>query len=142
MAPVWVVSFSMQTTPYPSKVPCFKLVFSYCLVSCTSWRTFSSVKSTNWNANLFSLIDSGSLQSSAGLVADRVLFYKHADANFYSAWPYVFGRAISQIPQVRSLLEALPVFSHIHFIAHTCVFLYWCRLYCWTLQFLVLCCTS
>lgn len=39
------------------------------------------------------------MQTSNGLVEDRIVFYKQADANFYSAWPFVFGRTISQIPQ-------------------------------------------
>lgn len=38
---------------------------------------------------------------------DRILFYKHADANFYSSWPYAFGRAIAQIPQVRQTESSL-----------------------------------
>eukprot|EP00977_Amphora_coffeiformis_P016604 scaffold5169_cov172-Amphora_coffeaeformis.AAC.35 len=42
----------------------------------------------------------GSITSSSGLVGDRMLFYKHADANFYSSWPYVSGRALAQIPQM------------------------------------------
>jgi hypothetical protein len=37
-----------------------------------------------------------------GLIDDRFIFYKQADANFYSAFPYVLGRTISQIPQVSS----------------------------------------
>lgn len=40
------------------------------------------------------------MQASSGLIQDRVIYYKHADANFYSAWPFVFGRVISQLPQV------------------------------------------
>jgi hypothetical protein len=39
------------------------------------------------------------MQGASALVTDRVIFYKHHDANFYSAWPFVFGRALSQIPQ-------------------------------------------
>lgn len=38
---------------------------------------------------------------------DRILFYKHADANFYSSWPYAFGRALAQIPQVGQLSSSL-----------------------------------
>jgi len=49
----------------------------------------------------------GAMQNAPSLITDRVVFYKHTDSNFYSAWPYVFGRALSQIPQVcgRPLLE-------------------------------------
>ena len=45
------------------------------------------------------------MQSSMGLVEERIIFYKHRDANFYSAWPFVFGRMISSIPQ--TLLDVL-----------------------------------
>jgi ABC-type multidrug transport system ATPase subunit len=56
-----------------------------------------SIEGALFQTGIFVLL--GSLQTSAGLVSDRVLFYKHADANFYSAWPYVYGRTLSQIPQ-------------------------------------------
>ena len=39
------------------------------------------------------------MQTSSGIIEDRIVYYKQADANFYSAWPFVFGRTISQIPQ-------------------------------------------
>lgn len=42
----------------------------------------------------------GAMQSSSALIIDRTIYYKHADANFYSAWPFVFGRSLSQIPQI------------------------------------------
>lgn len=32
--------------------------------------------------------------------SSRVIFYKHNNANFYSVWPFVFGRTLSQIPQI------------------------------------------
>jgi hypothetical protein len=35
-----------------------------------------------------------------GLVDDRVIYRKHADANFFSAYPFVIGRTIAQMPQV------------------------------------------
>lgn len=41
------------------------------------------------------------MQNASGLIFDRVIFYKHTDANFYSAWPFVFGRTIAGLPQVR-----------------------------------------
>lgn len=59
---------------------------------------FISIQGALFQTGVFILL--GSLQSIAGLIEDRTLFYKHAGANFYSAWPYVLGRAISQIPQV------------------------------------------
>jgi ABC-type multidrug transport system ATPase subunit len=60
---------------------------------------FISIQGALFQTGIFILL--GSLQSSSGLVADRVLYHKQAKANFYSAWPYVLGRAISQLPQVR-----------------------------------------
>lgn len=59
---------------------------------------FISIQGALFQAGIFILL--GSLQSVSGLVEDRTLYYKHAGANFYSAWPYVIGRAISQMPQV------------------------------------------
>jgi len=53
------------------------------------------------------------MQSASALVTDRVIFYKHADANFYSAWPFVAGRALSQLPQVRVELRILFYFIFI-----------------------------
>ncbi|GKY96133.1 hypothetical protein MPSEU_000573400 [Mayamaea pseudoterrestris] len=41
----------------------------------------------------------GAMQSASALISDRVIYYKHSDANFYSAWPFVFGRSLSQVPQ-------------------------------------------
>lgn len=50
------------------------------------------------------------MQSASSLVTDRIVYYKHADANFYSAWPFVFGRIVSQIPQVSEVyLDALVI---------------------------------
>jgi hypothetical protein len=40
-----------------------------------------------------------SMQSASAFAADRAIFYKHTDANFYSAWPFVFGRTLSAAPQ-------------------------------------------
>ena len=42
------------------------------------------------------------MQSASGLLQDRIIFHKHSAANFYSAWPFVFGRVLSQMPQVGS----------------------------------------
>jgi ABC-type multidrug transport system ATPase subunit len=58
---------------------------------------FFSIEGAMFQTGIFVLL--GSLQTSSGLVSDRVIFYRQADANFYSAWPYVCGRTLSQIPQ-------------------------------------------
>ena len=60
---------------------------------------FIDIQGAMFQTGIFVLL--GSLQTSSGMVADRVLYQKHSDANFYSAWPYTFGRAVSTIPQVR-----------------------------------------
>lgn len=39
------------------------------------------------------------MQTASGLLEDRIIFYKHADEHFYSAWPFVFGRTLASIPQ-------------------------------------------
>jgi len=58
---------------------------------------YVSITGALFQAGLFIML--GAMQSSNGLVADRVTFYKHTEANFYSAWPFVFGRVLSSIPQ-------------------------------------------
>jgi ABC-type multidrug transport system ATPase subunit len=40
-----------------------------------------------------------SMQSASAFSADKLIFYKHTDANFYSAWPFVFGRTLAGAPQ-------------------------------------------
>jgi ABC-type multidrug transport system ATPase subunit len=35
-----------------------------------------------------------------GFVDERIVFYKHADANFFSAFPFVVAKALSKLPQV------------------------------------------
>jgi len=57
-----------------------------------------SIEGALFQAGLFIIL--GSMQSASSLIADRVIYYKHTDANFYSAWPFAFGRAMSQLPQI------------------------------------------
>jgi ABC-2 type transporter len=47
---------------------------------------------------------SGAMQGASALLQDRIIFYKHSAANFYSAWPFVFGRVLSQLPQVNIIV--------------------------------------
>jgi hypothetical protein len=49
----------------------------------------------------FAFRQKGAMVTAPGLVDERYIFYKHADANFFSAFPFVLGKAVSQIPQVR-----------------------------------------
>jgi hypothetical protein len=51
------------------------------------------------------------MQNASALVTDRVVFYKHKDANFYSAAPFVLGRSLSQLPQVRIMTQERFLFS-------------------------------
>jgi hypothetical protein len=38
------------------------------------------------------------------MIVDKAIFHKHGvTANFYSAFPFVFGRLFSQLPQVCKL---------------------------------------
>lgn len=43
----------------------------------------------------------GAMTSIPAQVEDRIIFYRHYDANFYGAFAYAFGKAISLLPQVR-----------------------------------------
>jgi ABC-type multidrug transport system ATPase subunit len=65
-----------------------------------STRNVQSISGALFQAVLFVVL--GAMQSASSLIPDRVIFYKHTDANFYSAWPFVFGRSLSQIPQTFS----------------------------------------
>ena len=59
-----------------------------------------SITGAIFQAGLFIML--GAIQSSASMVSDRTIFYKHADSNFYSAWPFVVGRTLSNVPQTVS----------------------------------------
>jgi hypothetical protein len=41
------------------------------------------------------------MTTAPGFVEERVVFYKQTDSNFFSAYPFVLGKALSKIPQVR-----------------------------------------
>jgi ABC-type multidrug transport system ATPase subunit len=42
----------------------------------------------------------GAMTTAPGFVDERTIYYKQADANFFSAYPFVIGKAISKLPQV------------------------------------------
>ena len=44
----------------------------------------------------------GAMQNASTLIADRAIFYKQMDANFFSSWPYILGRTLAGFPQVRN----------------------------------------
>ncbi|KAG7358645.1 ABC-2 type transporter [Nitzschia inconspicua] len=58
---------------------------------------FLSIQGAMFQTGIFVLL--GSLQSISGLVSEKTIYDKQANANFFSAWPYVLGKSISQIPQ-------------------------------------------
>lgn len=45
----------------------------------------------------------GGMTTAPGFVEERSIFYKHADANFFSSYPFVLGKMLSKLPQVRCL---------------------------------------
>mmetsp|Transcript_4399 Transcript_4399/g.11080 ORF Transcript_4399/g.11080 Transcript_4399/m.11080 type:complete len:1493 (+) Transcript_4399:44-4522(+) len=53
-----------------------------------------------FQAGLFIML--GAMQNASSLIADRPVFKKHFEANFYSAAPFVIGRSISSVPQTVS----------------------------------------
>lgn len=42
----------------------------------------------------------GAMTSVPEQVNDRIIFYRHTDANFYGAFSYAIGKAVSLLPQV------------------------------------------
>ena len=56
-----------------------------------------------FQGNLFIML--GAMTSAPDKVDDRVIFYKHADSNFYPALAYIIGQALALIPQM--LLDVL-----------------------------------
>lgn len=65
---------------------------------------FLSIQGAMFQTGIFVLL--GSLQTISGLVSERTIYDKQANASFYSAWPYVIGKSMSQIPQT-FLLDTL-----------------------------------
>ena len=45
----------------------------------------------------------GAMTSAPALVDDRIIFYRHFDANFYGAFSYALGKAVSLLPQVHRM---------------------------------------
>ena len=96
-----------------------------------------SILGALFQAGLFIMLSA--MQAASGLIADRVIFYKHADGGFYSSWPFVLGRTLSTIPQV-SVVGCVCVFGRscgswfVDFIDRDGRFHVWVRalLYRWT----------
>ena len=63
----------------------------------TSTTDEISIMGALFQAGLFIML--GAIQASSSMISDRMIFYKHTDANFYSAWPFVVGRTLSNLPQ-------------------------------------------
>lgn len=57
------------------------------------------------------------MTTAPGFVDERSIFYKQADANFFSAYPFVLGKALSKLPQVSDLFvteaNCLSVYLHL-----------------------------
>jgi ABC-2 type transporter len=64
------------------------------------WQTNDTVSILGvlFQSMLFIML--GASTTAPALVDDRVIFRKHYEANFYSAYPFVVGRAIAQMPQI------------------------------------------
>jgi len=65
------------------------------------WQTTDvvSILGVLFQSMLFIML--GASTAAPALVDDRVIFRKHYEANFFSAYPFVIGRTLSQLPQVR-----------------------------------------
>lgn len=59
-----------------------------------------SILGALFQAMLFVML--GGMVTAPAFVDERMIFYKQADANFFSAFPFVFAKAISKLPQVRN----------------------------------------
>lgn len=57
----------------------------------------SSIYGALFQLNLFIML--GAMVVVPDQVSDRNIFYKHLEANFYGAFPYVLGRALALLPQ-------------------------------------------
>ncbi len=42
----------------------------------------------------------GAMTTAPGFVDERIIYYKQAESNFFSSYPYVIGKAMSKLPQV------------------------------------------
>lgn len=60
----------------------------------------SSIYGALFQLNLFIML--GAMVVVPDQVSDRSIYYKHLEANFYGAFPYVLGRALALLPQVRA----------------------------------------
>lgn len=49
---------------------------------------------------LILLLVTGAMTNAPGFVDERAIYYKHADDNFFSAYPFIIGKAMSKLPQV------------------------------------------
>jgi ABC-type multidrug transport system ATPase subunit len=58
-----------------------------------------SIYGVLFQLNLFIML--GAMTSVPEQVDDRIIYYRHADDNFYGAFAYTFGKGISLLPQVR-----------------------------------------
>jgi hypothetical protein len=57
----------------------------------------ASIYGVLFQLNLFIML--GAMTSIPEQVNDRIIFYRHTDANFYGAFSYAIGKAVSLLPQ-------------------------------------------
>jgi len=84
------------------------------------WQTTDpiSILGVLFQSMLFIML--GASTAAPALTDDRVIFRKHFEANFFSPYPFIIGRAISQMPQVRARVSVL-VFACVLFTSRlTC----------------------
>jgi hypothetical protein len=62
-----------------------------------------SIYGVLFQLNLFIML--GAMTSVPEQVNDRIIFYRHADDNFYGAFAYAIGKGVSLLPQVRTKLK-------------------------------------
>lgn len=85
------------------------------------WQTDDVVSKFGvlFQAMLFIML--GAMVAAPAQVADRAVYYRHSDANFYPAFPYVFGKAIAVIPQVSVVIWAWRKLPAILQVAYDCL---------------------
>lgn len=62
-------------------------------------KSVVSIYGVLFQLNLFIML--GAMTSVPEQVNDRIIYYRHADDNFYGAFAYAIGKAVSLLPQVR-----------------------------------------
>jgi hypothetical protein len=59
-----------------------------------------AMRTTELPLNLVIGYYTGAMTNAPGFVDERAIYYKQADSNFFSAYPFIIGKAMSKLPQV------------------------------------------